>query len=288
MGSIFADFNEYDNQTRNETSMAYVNVNYLKQQHIQNTQNKDIQISENETQRVVLVPENTSFSKQEIMNMTEGMYDISHGVKIIYYKDNQKFFTYNSQITENYTNMISYPIVQVLTNSNGEGSDYDRILAYKYSPYKIKASPQEIKDILNQYDLSQYVEKYITAYDEMVMLNHNEMIIFIAVTIVLITLIVLIVLIFVQNIQIYIHHHTKLLAVQTMNGYRLIDKYQKLIIMSITTLFLSQIIAFVLGYPIDYLMIIYLMLYFLFGLIFIGQTKKQERKSIILMLKGCE
>lgn len=48
--------------------------------------------------------------------MTQAMFDTLHGIKIIYYKDNQKFFTYNSLIVSDYSNSITDPVVQVLTN----------------------------------------------------------------------------------------------------------------------------------------------------------------------------
>lgn len=286
LGSILADFNEYDQDTINDTSMAYVNVNYVKDQHIKDSHGKDIEISEDESKRVVLVPENTPLSKEQILNMTEGMYDISQGLKIICYKDNQKFFTFNSQITDGYSNMLSHPIVQVLTNNNGKESDYDIILGYKYNPYKIKGNKTTINQILEKYNLSQYIDKYITAYDEMSMLNHNEIIIVIAVMIVLITLITLILVILIQNINIYISHNIKRISIQTMNGYSFVDKYKPLILMSIGTLLLSFIMVLMLSYPLDYLIISYLAISCLWCFVFKVKANYQEKKSIILMLKG--
>ena len=36
-----------------------------------------------------------NYSKKKIYKMSQAMFDTLHGIKIIYYKDNQKFFTYN-------------------------------------------------------------------------------------------------------------------------------------------------------------------------------------------------
>ena len=46
-----------------------------------------------------------------------------------------------------YSNSITNPVVQVLTNENGLPEDYDVILGYKYNPYKIKGSQKRIQSI---------------------------------------------------------------------------------------------------------------------------------------------
>lgn len=286
LGSILADFNEYDKQTLNKTSMAYINTNYLKEEKVMDSHNKRILINENESRRVVLVDEKTPFSKEEIVDITKGMYDISQGIKIIYYKHNQRFFTYNSQITNNYTNMIQSPIIQVLTENNGKDSDYNLILGYKYNPYKIKANRAKIINILEKYQLSQYVDNYITAYDEMSMLNHNEWMLFIGVIIAIITLISLMIIITLQNIKLYILQNIKLLSIQKMNGYRFIDKYKSLILMSNITFILSFIISLLMNYSLFYLLALYTLILLTWMILFLIHTKYQEKQSIILMLKG--
>ena len=63
LGSIYADFNEYDKETYTFTSMAYVNTNYLKKQVIQDIHAYTIHISEDEKSSL-----NTSklFKKEDI------------------------------------------------------------------------------------------------------------------------------------------------------------------------------------------------------------------------------
>ena len=158
-----------------------------------------IHISEDEKKRVVLAPQN--YSKKKIYKMTQAMFDTPHGIKIIYYKDNQKFFTYNSLIVSNYSNSITNPVVQVLTNENGLPEDYDVILGYKYNPYKIKGSQERIQSILKKYSLNQYASKIITAYDEMSLLNHQEQTLFIAVIMISVALVSLMILMIYQNIH---------------------------------------------------------------------------------------
>lgn len=199
LGSIYADFNEYDKKTYTFTSMAYVNTNYLKKQVIQDIHAYTIHISEDEKKRVVLTPQN--YSKKKIYKMTQDMFDTPHGIKIIYYKDNQKFFTYNSLIVSDYSNSITDPVVQVLTNENGSPEDYDVILGYKYNPNKIKGSQERIQSILKKYSLNQYTSKIITAYDEISLLNHQEQTLFIADIMISVALVSLMILMIYQNIH---------------------------------------------------------------------------------------
>ena len=179
--------------------MAYVNTNYLKKQVIQDIHAYTIHISEDEKKRVVLAPQN--YSKKKIYKMSQAMFDTLHGIKIIYYKDNQKFFTYNSLIISDYSNSITDPVVQVLTNENGSPEDYDVILGYKYNPNKIKGSQERIQSILKKYSLNQYTSKIITAYDEISLLNHQEQTLFIADIMISVALVSLMILMIYQNIH---------------------------------------------------------------------------------------
>lgn len=286
LGSIYADFNEYDKETYTKTSMAYVNTNYLKKQKIKDVNNNPISINENENSRVVLVPNNSQYTKKQIYKMTKAMFNTSYGIKIIYYKNNQCFFTYNSLIVSNYSNSIKNPIVQVLTNKNGSIEDYDIILGYKYNPYKIKGTQTEINTILKKYHLNQYISKIITAYDEMSLLNHQEQTIFIAVTIVFVMLICLMILIIYQNIYIFIEYHTKLICIQIMNGYTNFNKYSYFI-KSTSLLFLfTFFISLFCHYYFIYTLIVHFILIVLWGITYLISVKKFERKNIICLLKG--
>lgn len=286
IGSIYADFNEYDKETYNKTSMAYVNTNYLKKQMIKDVNGHVISIHENEKKRVVLVPDNLHYTKKQIYKMTKNMFDTSKGIKIIYYKNNQRFFTYNSLIVSNYSNSIENPIIQVLTNTNGTIEDYDVILGYKYNPYKIKGTQSEINSILKKYHLKQYISKTITAYDEMSLLNHQEQTIFIAVTIVFIILISLMILMIYQNIHIFIKYHTKLLAVQTMDGYSIFNKYSYFMKSTFLLFLITFFISLFCHYYFIYALIIHLILIFLWGITYMVSIKKFEQKNIIYLLKG--
>lgn len=286
IGSIYADFNEYDKETYNKTSMAYINTNYLKKQLIKDTHGHIISIHENEKKRVVLVPDNLQYTKKQIYKMTEAMFDVSHGIKIIYYKNNQRFFTYNSLIVSDYTNSIKNPIVQVLTNKNGTVEDYDVILGYKYNPYKIKGTKNKINSILKKYHLKQYISKIITAYDEMSLLNHQEQTIFIAVTIVFVMLLSLMILMIYQNIYIFIKYHTKLLAIKTMNGYTTFNKYSYFMKSTLLLFLLTFLISLFCHYYFIYTLIIHLILIILWGITYIVSIRKFEQKNIIYLLKG--
>ena len=284
LGSIYADFNEYDKETYTFTSMAYVNTNYLKKQVIQDIHSHTIHISEDEKKRVVLAPQN--YSKKKIYKMTQAMFDTPHGIKIIYYKDNQKFFTYNSLIVSDYSNSITNPVVQVLTDENGSPEDYDVILGYKYNPYKIKGSQERIHSILKKHDLDQYASKIITAYDEMSLLNHQEQTLFIAVIMISVALVSLMILMIYQNIHIFIQYHASLLAIETMEGYTPLSKYFYFV-KSTVVLFISTFLISLLCHSyFIYTLIIHLILMTLWGMTYVLSIKKFERKNIIHLLKG--
>lgn len=284
LGSLYADFNEYDKETYTNTSMAYVNTNYLKKQVIQDIHGHTIHISEDEKKRVVLAPQN--YSKKKIYKMTQAMSDTPHGIKIIYYKSNQKFFTYNSLIVSDHSNSITNPVVQVLTNENGSAEDYDVILGYKYNPYKIKGSQERIHSILKKHDLDQYASKIITAYDEMSLLNHQEQTLFIAVIMISVALVSLMILMIYQNIHIFIQYHASLLAIETMEGYTPLSKYFYFV-KSTVVLFISTFLISLLCHSyFIYTLIIHLILMTLWGMTYVLSIKKFERKNIIHLLKG--
>lgn len=284
LGSLYADFNEFDKETYTNTSMAYVNTNYLKKQVIQDIHGHSIRISEDEKKRVVLAPQN--YSKKKIYKMTQAMFDTPHGIKIIYYKSNQKFFTYNSLIVSDYSNSITNPVVQVLTNENGSPEDYDVILGYKYNPYKIKGSQERIHSILKKHDLDQYASKIITAYDEMSLLNHQEQTLFIAVIMISVALVSLMILMIYQNIHIFIQYHASLLAIETMEGYTPLSKYFYFV-KSTVVLFISTFLISLLCHSyFIYTLIIHLILMTLWGMTYVLSIKKFERKNIIHLLKG--
>lgn len=284
LGSLYADFNEYDKETYTNTSMAYVNTNYLKKQVIQDIHGHTIHISEDEKKRVVLAPQN--YSKKKIYKMTQAMSDTPHGIKIIYYKSNQKFFTYNSLIVSDHSNSITNPVVQVLTNENGSPEDYDVILGYKYNPYKIKGSQERIHSILKKHDLDQYASKIITAYDEMSLLNHQEQTLFIAVIMISVALVSLMILMIYQNIHIFIQYHASLLAIETMEGYTPLSKYFYFV-KSTVVLFISTFLISLLCHSyFIYTLIIHLILMTLWGMTYVLSIKKFERKNIIHLLKG--
>ena len=120
----------------------------------------------------------------------------------------------------------------------------------------------------------------------MSMLNHNEWMLFIGVIIAIITLISLMIIITLQNIKLYILQNIKLLSIQKMNGYRFIDKYKSLILMSNITFILSFIISLLMNYSLFYLLALYTLILLTWMILFLIHTKYQEKQSIILMLKG--
>ncbi len=286
LGSIYADFNEFVPERLHENSMAYVNCNYINQQIIFDEHGEEIQIEETQKEKVVLVPEGIEKSEVEIIAQVRSMYDITKGIQIQYYDSQSKFFTYNTQIQVNYSNYLQDIILVVLTNENGVGNEYDVVLGIANNPYKIKADLIHIQKTLQEIELSQYIETYITAYDEMATLRNNETIVFISVIVTLGILILLMYVMITQNINLFIARYTTHLCVETMCGYAFLRKYWQLIEVNVYTFLISILINICIGYDVVYMCLFYSVFIGVWWILFMRKCRSVEKASILKMIKG--
>lgn len=150
-----------------------VNNNYLKRFPILNNNNEAIQISEQTSDWILLVPTKYQSRKQEILSF---FYDLrkdyrendesfykqklsskikNQKIKIIWTKNNQNVFSFNPEVFPSEHNTIFNPIIEVVTEKNSLYTDRDSVLGGGPSdPLKIKLinrdPEQTYQDLLPQ------------------------------------------------------------------------------------------------------------------------------------------
>lgn len=278
-GGLLSDFNEFDEVSKHQGSQGYINVNYLKQWSIYDLHHKRIIVSDQDHRRVILAP--VEMKKHTLIQMTKAMYKMPHGYHIIYYQKGTSFFTYNSAIISHHTNSLVNPVIQVLTSHNGTGSDYDCLLGYKYNPYKMKGTKQEVMQTLQAYGMNTYVKRMDSAYDEMSQDLHQQSMIMTGVLLTITSLMILIVVMLKVNIHMYMAVMHKRLAIMKCHGYAFKDRYRSLIYLHILT---AIMLIFIGG--IMHIMIYSLMAGILLTVISYYQIHCHESNVIVTALKG--
>lgn len=158
------DVIEY-NSNYNGYDSVLVNPNYLKEFHIYDTSNNIIDISENEKDWVILVPEKYKNEEDKILEFFTNLrslafdYEINsfsgqvpkdvrnQKIKLIWTKSNQDIFSFNPKVYKDQNNTIKDIIIEVVTENNSIASDRQGIIGMKNSdPIKVKLinnSPEE-------------------------------------------------------------------------------------------------------------------------------------------------
>lgn len=258
-GTIMADFNLFlpdqretlknDKQYDYERDWVTVNPNYLKENIIYDVNNEPVNISEEDTNLVLLVPDKYKKDEKGIIELWEKIKSgyledfIRHqNIKIIYTKSNQEIFSYQAAVNIDNGNMVKDPIVRVITEKNGVPFDYHITIGFTGYPIKIKVDPsfdaeKYIYNKLKEVGLEKYVDKIAPANDGVAFESKSvyELIIFIAGGIIMLMIAMIIVI--TQNIYCFFEQYKKQLAIRQFHGYRAIDKYKECyILIGITSL----------------------------------------------------
>ena len=305
-GSIYAEFHEYDSLYRPEkwttedilSTYCTVNPNYLLMNKLYDENNNLITVKESDEDYILIVPEKYKPLESEILSnhnrYKSGSISAENRdqkIKIIWSKNNQSIFSYNWDVNATSGNMVEDPIVKVLTESNGEVTDYDRILGYRGNPFKIKIEGNDAYDYiytsLSQYQLEQYVPQYYRMYDYIApeIKSKQNLMIYYMVGITLSCLII-IVLIY-QNIRIFFQVNKRKIVIQKLTGHGLFSKYHSFIVYYL--LEWGIVIAILINTTAKELLwvnIIFLMIMEL--LIYSFCIMKFEKKTIVKFLKGGE
>ena len=290
-GSIFADFDDFVDDGSivdgyyYESRVGYVNNEYLKQNNVVDRNNKIIQVDNNEISLVILLPDNHKYQEEFIIKDAKTI-DYEN-VKILYYKSDIPLFTYNTRINNHYSNSLQNIVLYVRTDKNGFDSDYDRVLAYKNNPFKIKVKDKnELKDILSKHHLDSYYIGCTTAYDDMAQLQNNEIVMFSLILVSCTIIVVLITKALYQQIYAYISIYQKKIAVKYIHGYSTFKIYKYFIFIHIIGFIILDILMILLKFDVLYTQFAIALVMIYWGIILYLCIYSRRKIYISQILKG--
>lgn len=308
-GGIMADFSSYsplyEKDKKNSQFPEYcdviVNPNYLKLFPVKDINGNRVEVSEQENDYIVLVPEQYKDRKREILDYFEyiknGYSSESENkmknekIRIIWTENHQRLFSCSVDVGVKHNNTIEDPLVVVLTETNGATEDYSNVVGSRNCPFKIKVMDiknpkQELNKVFNQYfDLKEIEFPFVTirqSVGEQLTMANDKLRICAAF---MILLLIMGMAIIIQSIITYIEQHRKVLAVKKFLGYRLQDKYFSYFVFCIVGYVLAGMIALFVEKDmiITVFAFIYLLVEFLFSMIYIHI---RDRANIISITKG--
>ena len=159
MGALFIEARDYTetllilNKDWDGIRSIKINPNYLREFPIYDIQNNPVQLSDDTSDWILLVPEKYRHREEEIMSFFQktrtgakdykGVYDAEEGffkrevpdsvrnqqIKIIWLANNQKIFSFNPEVFPSENNIIIDPIIQVVTEKNSLCADRANIMS---------------------------------------------------------------------------------------------------------------------------------------------------------------
>lgn len=309
-GAILADFNVYALNRREQAvkeqpiaykrDLAEVNPNYLKSYEVYDTSGKKININETEKDYILLVPEHYKDSEDKILDYYKFVKEGYRGkstvpsqkIKIIWIKDNQELFSYRIDVNPSEGYKVKDTIIRVITESNGDITDFDKVIAYSGNPFKIKTVNPEnpsasIRPKLKEYNLSQYIVSIPSVYDAVSsdLKNYTNIILFLSMLLISIGAVILMIII--QNIYNYFQQYKIRLAVMKFHGYRIIDRYKSYFLLIAASWFIISVITGLIYKKMIFQVLIFNGVFFLIEvLISLFTLIKAEKKKLVLVTKG--
>ncbi|HFL3608706.1 TPA: DUF1430 domain-containing protein [Clostridioides difficile] len=314
-GSIFVSSKEYteeylqDNKVAQVTQSIKINPNYLKEFTIYSDSNKIINISENEKDYILLVPETYKNKEQSILKEFKGFRtalfeyekemfsgivpkDIKNqNIKIIWTRKNQNIFSFNPEVFKEEHNMIKDPIVEVFTENNSISSDRFGILGGGSSdPLKIKLinndpkiTYNKLKPDLIELHLEDNLKNLISSNELMLEKIYNLKEELHYLYIVLIISSICFVIILLQNLILIFNRYKKRIIIKKIFGLNFFYSYKEYILLFCAN-WIIQLILFIKTINKNLIIIlIFIVLEFFFSLVSLNIL---ERKNKINVLKG--
>lgn len=262
-GAIWADFDGYSPVQRKMESIksdyekmyVTVNPNYLKKNILYDVNNNPISISEKESDFILLVPDKfkefeskiIDIAKVKKMGYGEGSITDKQEIKIIYTKSNQKLFSYELDVNPIDGNMVTDPIIRVMTEKNGVRWDYDRIIGQRGTPIKIKvdsaSDPKEfLKAKFEKFELDKYVYEFVPANEGIAFESKDVYNLLTFIIGGLVVLIIVMLITIIQNIYCFFEQYKKQLAIRQFHGYKAKNKYKELLLLFLLTWSMALII----------------------------------------------
>lgn len=262
-GAIYADFSLFMPDVREmrlsqskgvyESDIVQVNPNYLKDNIIYDLNGDKIDISEEEENTILLVPDKYKIYEKEIIEQykfwnkgyEDGEKKSLQDIKITWIKSGQELFSYNLDVNPDEGNKVKDAIVYVLTEKNGANQEYNTIMAYKGNPFKIKVDNSKsiddnVRPKLQEVGYSQYIPTISRVSDviEFESKNIKDKMYLYFINILFIG-VALCILIF-QNVISFFAQYKKYLAIRYLHGYGILERYKEFFVFII----LSWIIVF--------------------------------------------
>lgn len=307
-GLIYAVFSEYEPGFRSLNAYDYdnpyksdnidVNPNYLKENLVYDLNGKAVNVSDDNENHILLIPEHYLDREQDIRDYYKSTfnsylnYTDNREIDIIWIKDNQSLFSYNIEINPDDGNMVKDPVINVITQNNSHISDYDRILLTSGNPVKIPLS--------DDYDLKETFKKafedvnidncdftIVKANDQIASeINEVKKIVKYNLTGLGIVFICFVIII-IQNISNYYEQYKMDIFIKQFHGYKYFDKYKIYHIFLLITYLLSSICAAILIRN-SFIEIVSINLFFMLVDIFISTIvfKIINKKKLASIIKG--
>lgn len=137
-GSILVNVSDYLNEENEQFGRGIkINLNYLKKFPLVDVSGRLIQITEEETHPVILIPERYRYTdlKNDLAQITEYYQEISEKEpKFLFIKNNQPIYTFIPFIPW----IEHYPVVEILTLKNSTYRERNILSGEIYPPLKIK------------------------------------------------------------------------------------------------------------------------------------------------------
>lgn len=282
-----------------------VNPNYLKTYPLYDSEGKQIEISEDVEETVYLIPE--QYREKEELNddyfssAREGFYKLhqelyeqndkqkSTEVIFVYMKPGQEVFSLNTNVMPNHYNIIIDPIIQVMTESNALVPDTfytstsNQTLFIKLIETDPELTYEKLLPILREYGLDDNFPHLIRIND--LILNEINVLkqeVYLTITI-LLALTVLLMITLIQYVYLLFQRHLYEFFVRKTFGQSFLNKYHKLLILSL----LLNIIEYIICLSIiqtDFYHIFILKIVIEFG-IMIAMINYFEKQNVVNILK---
>lgn len=318
-GTILVNARDYEesslieNVNFNGYRSMYVNPNYLNEFPIYDVSNKPINISEDEKDWILLVPDKYKSDKIKILNcfesyrkksfeyekesfsenVPESIYN--QKVKVIWTKSNQEVFSFNQEVFKDKNNMITDPIIEVVTERNSISSDRWGILGGgNTDPTKIRLinnSTEEtyksLKPILEELKLDDNY-KYLISSNELILKDIYELKSSIQMNIItIVMLIICFIVIALQNIIIIFNKEKRKFVIRRIHGAGFFKCYNEFIIIFSLTWVIQLCISIFINKPFNtrliLICIIFIIIEFIFSIIGLLVV---ESKNKVTVLKG--
>ncbi|MGL5417322.1 MAG: DUF1430 domain-containing protein [Clostridium sp.] len=273
MGSILINTKSYENDmlinNNLEVNSIKINDNYLEKFPIYDLNNEKIRVVEEETDHIILIPEKYRDKKEYIESyLSEIRKDFieaeqssrkeklpesitSQKVRVIWTKNNQKIFSFNPEVFINDNNMITDPIIEVITLNNSVPIIRDSILgAANSDPLKIKLYDRDpkitldrLQSVLKKYELEDNLNSLMRINDlvmkQLYELKQNIL----SLMLINIGILVIYIILSIQNIVLIFNKNMKKIILNRLFGVSFLKTYKSLIRIFIVS-WIIQIVAF--------------------------------------------